>query len=78
MRQKQIFKQNKNLSVLSSQKYKGKHIVMVKDKIFASKTGQEAAKIFKEVIKKYPKEKPTITYIPKEDTLILFFKENGD
>lgn len=41
MSQKQTSKQNTNLSVLSSQKYKGKHIVMVKDKIFASKTGQE-------------------------------------
>lgn len=78
MPQKQTFKQSKNLSVLSSQKYKGKHIIMVKDKIFASKTGQEAVKIFKQVIKKYPKEKPTITYIPKENMLILSFKENGD
>lgn len=79
MPQKRISKQRNSLSaVLSSPKYKGKHIVMVKDKIFASKTGQEATRIFKEVIKKYPKEKPTITYIPIENMLILFFKENGN
>jgi len=64
---------DKSLSALSSPKYRGKHLVIIKDKVFASKTGQGAAKIFKEVIQKYPEEKPTITYIPKEDMLILFF-----
>ena len=60
-----------SLKVLSSPRYRGKHLIIVKDKIFTAKTGQEAARIFKEVIKKYPKEKPTITYVPKEGSLIL-------
>ena len=64
---------NKPLSALSHPKYRGQHLVIVKGKIFASRTGQKAAKVFKEVIKKYPNEKPTITYVPKGDMLILFF-----
>ena len=63
----------KTLKFFSSPKYKGKHLVIVKGKVFTAKTGQEASKIFKEVIKKYPQEKPTITYVPKEDALILIF-----
>ena len=66
------------LSALSSPKYRGKHIVIVKDKIFSAQTGQAATKIFKEVVKKYPKEKPTITYVPKDGSLILFLIEYGD
>ena len=72
-----ISKQN-SLKALSSSKYRGKHLVMVKDKIFAAKTGQEAARIFKEVIKEYPKEKPTIAYIPKEGSLILICFSYGN
>lgn len=72
-----ISKQN-SLKALSSPKYRGKHLVMVKNKIFTAKTGQEAAKIFREVIKEYPKEKPTITYVPKEGSLILLCFNYGD
>lgn len=61
-----------NLSkILSSPKYRGKHVVVVNGKVFSAVTGQEAARIFKQVTKKYPQKKPTITYVPKEDTLIL-------
>lgn len=68
-----------NLSkILSDPKYKGKHVIVVDNKIFSAITGQEASRIFKHVVKKYPKKKPTITYVPKEDTLILisFFYGN--
>jgi len=61
----------KTRSDLSLPKYRGKHLVIVQDKIFTATTGQEAARIFREVIKKYPEDKPTITYVPKEDSLIL-------
>lgn len=66
-----IISKQSSLKVLSSPKYRGKHLVIVQGRIFATKTGQEAARIFKEVIKKYPKEKPTITYVPEEGSLIL-------
>ena len=57
--------------LLSDPRYRGKHIVMIGGKIFAVTTGQQAAKVFDRVTKKYPKEIPTLAYIPKEDTLIL-------
>ena len=71
MTKKQTINSQNSLKALSSPKYRGKHLVIVKNKIFSAKTGQRAAEIFKEVIKKYPKEKPTITYVPQEGSLIL-------
>lgn len=57
---------------MSNPKYKGKHIIVVKGKVFTAKTGSQANKILDMVEKKYPKEIPAITYIPKADTLILW------
>jgi len=51
--------------------YRGKHIVMIAGKIFTAKTGKEASKIFDRVTKRYPGKTPSITYVPKEDALIL-------
>ena len=52
-------------------KYQGKHIIVIGGKIYAAKTGKESARQLEELLKKYPKETPSITYIPKVDTLIL-------
>ena len=52
--------------------YIGKHIIIIGNAIHARKTGVTNSKLLKKLIKKYPKEKPIITYIPKEDALILF------
>lgn len=57
--------------IYSNPKYKGKHIVAIAGKVYTATTGEEANKILEKVIKKYPKETPTITYIPKEEILIL-------
>lgn len=62
----------KNLKKLfSDQRYKGKHIVMIDNKVFTATTGQRAAEIFEKATKKYPKKIPLIAYIPKQDSLIL-------
>lgn len=66
--------QNRILKALSNPRYKGRHLVIVKNKVFSAQTGQQAAKLFKEVTTKYPQEKPTITYVPKEETLILWLE----
>lgn len=78
MAKNKIISQRDSLKILSATKYRGKHLVIIKNRVFAAKTGQEAAKIFKEVIKKYPKEKPTIAYVPKEEMLILTCFHHGD
>lgn len=53
--------------------YQGKHIIVIGGKIHAQKSGRESAKLLEKLLKKYPKETPSITYIPKADTLILTF-----
>lgn len=74
-----VIKNKKSLlSALSNPKYRGRHLVIIKGKIFSAQTGQAATKIFKEIVKKYPKEKPTITYIPKDGSLILLLMEHGN
>ncbi|MFZ5366464.1 MAG: hypothetical protein ACOZBZ_04235 [Patescibacteria group bacterium] len=52
-------------------KYAGKHLVVIKGKIFATKTGKAQVSLLDKLVKKYPKETPTILYVPKADTLIL-------
>lgn len=67
--------QTSNLSmikIMSNPLYKGKHVIFVAGKVFTAKTGNEANKILDRLEKKYPKEIPAITYIPKADTLILW------
>lgn len=60
------------VNIMSNPKYKGKHIVVIKGKIFTAKSGKQVNKIIDRLEKKYPKETPVLTYIPKEDTLILW------
>ena len=64
--------QNIMISVMSDPAYKGKHIIAIHGKVFTAKTGTQANKILDKLEKKYPKEIPAITYIPKADTLILW------
>ncbi len=74
-------KKNKNLfnqpnpimeKAINNRKNRGYHLLVVKNKLFRSKTGEGAAKILKKVREKYPEEIPALTYIPKADTLILW------
>lgn len=52
--------------------YRGKHIVLIKGRIFTAKTGEGASKILKRVIDKYPDEIPEVAYLPKARSLILW------
>lgn len=58
--------------ILNNPRFRGKHVVVVAGKVFTAKTGEKASKILAEVRKKYPKETPAITYIPKADALVLW------
>lgn len=60
------------IKIMSNPAYKGKHVIFVAGKVFTAKTGDEANIILDMIDKKYPKEIPEITYIPKVDTLILW------
>lgn len=58
--------------ILSDPKYKGKHIVVVADKVFTANTGEGASHILARLRKENPVITPAITYIPDADTLILW------
>lgn len=60
------------IKVLLNPKYRGKHIIMIKGKVYTASNGKEASSIFDRLTKEYPKEIPTLAYIPKEDALILW------
>lgn len=53
-------------------KYKGKHIIAIAGKIYATKTGRASSALLDKLLEKHPKETPVISYIPAEDTLILY------
>lgn len=46
-------------------------MIILGGKIFAAKTGAAASKLLENLVRKYPHETPTLTYIPKADALIL-------
>lgn len=52
-------------------KYRGHHVLVVRDKIFAAENDNEAEKMYRELEREYPDVPPLVTYIPKEGTLIL-------
>lgn len=58
-------------NIFQDPKLRGKHIIMVAGHVFTARTGKEAVKIFNKVTKEYPREQPTVTYIPKAESLIL-------
>lgn len=60
--------------VFGDPKYRGKHVIVIGGQIFSAATGKQAQKILEKVHRKYPKEIPAITYIPKADTLILWLQ----
>lgn len=57
--------------VFENPKLKGKHIIVIAGNIYTASTGKEAVKIFNKVTKQYPGQQPTVTYIPKAESLIL-------
>ena len=57
-------------------KYRGKHVIVIGGQIFSAATGKQAQKILEDVNKKYPKEIPIITYIPKSESLFLLGSQN--
>lgn len=60
------------INIMSDPRYKGKHVIVVGGRVFTAKTGNEANRLLDRLEKQHPDEVPAITYIPKEDTLILW------
>ena len=52
-------------------KYFGKHVITIDGEIFVATTGEEAVRLLNELKQKHPHKKPTLAYVPREETLIL-------
>lgn len=58
--------------IFKDPRYQGKHVILAAGKVYTAKTGKDAAKILKNVRKKYPDVTPEIAYFPKAHSLILW------
>lgn len=60
-------------AIYKNPKYQGKYVVAVGRKVYSAKSGKAHSELLEKLIKRYPNQTPLVTYIPKEDTLILIF-----
>jgi len=58
-------------TIYQNPKYWGKYVVVIGQKVFSVKSGKAHNALLEKLVKKYPNQTPLVTYIPKEDTLIL-------
>ena len=58
-------------TIYQNPKYQGKYVVAIGRKVYSVKSGKAHSILLEKIIKKYPNQTPIVTYIPKEDTLIL-------
>lgn len=63
--------QNLLAKIYQDPKYKGKHVIVINDRIYATRTGKAKSLLLEKLLKQYPDKTPIIAYIPKVDTLIL-------
>lgn len=59
------------IKIYQNPKYKGRHIIAIAGQVFSVKTAKAKSRLLDKLLKKYPKETPTITYVPKADSLVL-------
>ncbi len=57
--------------VYANPRYRGKRVVIIHGSIFPSAGGRPGFRKLQALLKQYPREVPTIVYVPKADTLIL-------
>lgn len=50
-------------------KFRGKHIAIIKNKVVAS--GTKAIDVLEKARKDHPNENPVLAFVPREETLIL-------
>ena len=56
--------------IFKDPQYRGKHVVLIGNKVLGAGSWSKASKVFDEWLKR-SKVPPTLTYIPKEGALIL-------
>ena len=57
--------------VYANPRYRGKRVIIIHGKVFQTPSGRFGFHKLKSLVERYPKETPTIVYVPKADTLVL-------
>ncbi|HJZ05786.1 hypothetical protein A2634_03795 [Candidatus Amesbacteria bacterium RIFCSPHIGHO2_01_FULL_48_32] len=60
-------------SLFNNPKYQGKHVLVVNQNVYAVKTANEASRLFDKLVKETGMI-PTVTFVPKAQSLILVCK----
>jgi len=58
--------------VYANPRYRGKHLIVVEDKVFVARSAAEAPGLFDRVTHAHPGTTPTLIYVPQADALTLF------
>ena len=58
--------------VYANPRYRGKHLIVVGDKVFVARSAAEAPRLFDRVTRAHPGVTPTLIYVPQADALILW------
>jgi len=57
--------------VYANPRYRGKHVIVVDDKIFVARSATDAPRLFDRVTRAHPRSVPTLVYVPQADALVL-------
>lgn len=60
--------------IWGNSRYAGKHVIVIGGKVYTAKTGKQASRLFDKLTRKYPGEIPSLTYVPKVESLILLWR----
>lgn len=64
-------KANLVAKIYANPRYRGKRIIIIHGKAFPSARGARGVRQLEHLLKRYPRETPTIVYVPTAETLIL-------
>jgi len=57
--------------VLASPSYRGKHVILLRGKVYTAASGRELTRLFDRLVKEHPGATPTLAYVPTAQTLVL-------
>lgn len=58
--------------VYADPRYRGKHLILVGGEVFVARSASDAPVLFDRVMRSRPRATPTLVYVPRVDTLILW------
>ena len=57
--------------VLTSPSYRGKHVILLRGRVYTAASGRELTRLFDRLVKEHPGATPTLAYVPTAQTLVL-------